>query len=100
MIFPKHQRFESPETLAEYCRTHPVCEVGGCTNAPMPTPHHLRSRKMGGGDEPTNLIRLCWWHHVGPAGWHRLGRYTWFTQFGARLLPDARAKVEAVLRPT
>ncbi|HEU5073195.1 MAG TPA: HNH endonuclease [Polyangiaceae bacterium] len=41
-----------------YTCTSPVCERHDVT------PHHLRFRSRGGGDEPENLTSLCVWCHL------------------------------------
>jgi len=41
-----------------YACTSPVCERHDVT------PHHLRFRSRGGGEEPENLTSLCVWCHL------------------------------------
>ena len=38
--------------------TNPTCTRRDCT------PHHVRFRAHGGGDEPENLTTLCSWCHL------------------------------------
>jgi hypothetical protein len=83
--------------LDAYAAAHPTCEVRGCWREPMPTPHHIRKRGLGGGDEEMNLLRLCLWHHVfGAEAWHVLQPGPWYAKFHDRLLPRAAAKVAVV----
>jgi hypothetical protein len=39
------------------------CTAPGCTQRAMLEAHHLRYRSSGGGNEPSNLITLCAFHH-------------------------------------
>lgn len=99
LAFPKpRRRTVDPRALKEYARTHPRCEIRFCKERPCPEPHHLISRKQGGDDVASNLLRLCLRHHWGVEGWHQLGALTWFERFRERLSDEACAKVRAALR--
>jgi hypothetical protein len=56
--------------LREYMKKHPLCEA--CGRPAYGLPHHIRHRASGGGDDPSNLLRLCADCHYGivhgPAG--------------------------------
>ena len=94
---PKPRRYKSEAALIRYHLDHPWCEVEGCRQWAMPTPHHLRPRSLGGSDVAENLLSLDWNHHIGPEGWHVLGPRTWYERFRERLSPENRAKIEARL---
>ena len=53
----------SEQQIQDYKDSHPLCETG-CDQVPWGKPHHIKSRGSGGSDEPENLLRLCWEHHV------------------------------------
>ena len=58
---PKPARVKDEGLLEAYHEVHPWCEV--CGRPAMRTPHHLKTRGSGGGDEWENLMSLCLWHH-------------------------------------
>lgn len=95
--FAKRRRIVDRVALARYRADNPVCEVVGCWREACPTPHHIRNVSLGGDDVPSNLLSLCWSHHVGSEGWHPLGAHRWFERFGDRLTHKARMKVLRVL---
>jgi hypothetical protein len=81
--------------LRDRCRcSSPVC------NRRDVTPHHLRFRSAGGGDEDDNMVSLCTWCHLfGVHGGRiratgRAGKICW--ELGAREAPCLR--VEGRLR--
>jgi hypothetical protein len=39
------------------------CTADGCTSRYRLEVHHIRWRADGGGQDPTNLTTLCWFHH-------------------------------------
>jgi len=96
-MFPKPIRVKNRAILDAYRLEHPECEVSGCRQTPMPTPHHIRPRSLGQDDRPQNCLSLCWTHHVGPEGFHTIGKHTWFKRFQDNLSPEARLKVATVL---
>lgn len=63
--FPKQKRVVNQKVLDE-ARRQP-CR---CCNSPGADPHHVTSRKAGGGDTHDNVIPLCRKHHV---MWHKEG---------------------------
>lgn len=100
--------FEKPQkrivdrrAVAAYVRAHPNCEVVGCTaRRGRVETHHIKSRKMGGSDVETNLLRLCsggadGGHHT---EWHTRGGREFLRRYELRLSDEARAKIAAVLR--
>ena len=89
------KRIVDKKAIKQYVLEHPLCEVLACLSEPCPEPHHLVSRKMGGDDVPSNLLRLCKTHHM---RWHHTGGRTWLQTYGDRLTSDARSKVMAALR--
>ena len=48
-------------TRAAQLARHPICE--DCGQQPASEVHHVISRAAGGGDEPGNLMSLCWACH-------------------------------------
>ena len=48
------------------------CRFPGCGERRFVDVHHIRHRAHGGGDELTNLVELCWFHHrlVHEGGWN------------------------------
>src|SRR5690606_1590084 len=54
----RQRAFESIYERDAYRCTSPVCQRRDVT------PHHLRFRSQGGGDEPENLTALCVWCHL------------------------------------
>jgi hypothetical protein len=46
-----------------YARDGWECASPTCTRRDV-TPHHLRFRSQGGGDEPENVVALCSWCHL------------------------------------
>lgn len=56
---PKIKPYRSREGLGRYRELHTVCEIPGCGRAAAKTPHHLKTRGAGGGDEWGNLMSLC-----------------------------------------
>lgn len=99
MMFPKPSRVRSTDNLRSYAARHRWCEVIGCNNAPAKTPHHILERGNGGGDEDSNLLRLCPEHHLlGPEAWHTLEARRWYALFRTRLSPVNRLKVERRLK--
>jgi hypothetical protein len=46
-----------------YLRDRHRCTSPACTRRDV-TPHHLRFRSAGGGDEPDNLATVCSWCHL------------------------------------
>lgn len=46
-----------------YARDGFVCQNPLCTRRDL-TPHHLRFRSAGGGDEDENVVSLCTWCHL------------------------------------
>lgn len=95
--FAKPVRLRDRKALKLYARQHPRCEVSGCRWKPMPEPHHIRPRSLGGPDSPENLCSLCQLHHIGNEGVHVLGHREWFRRFAARLSNEMRAKFERAL---
>lgn len=55
MLFPKIKRFQSKENL-DLIRSLPCCV---CGDPPPSDPHHIKTKKSGGGDELENLLSLC-----------------------------------------
>jgi len=98
MAFPKPTRVRDRKALKLYSSQHPRCEVNGCRWTPMPEPHHVQPRSLGGPDENGNLVSLCNLHHVGNEGVHTLGHRVWFRRHGTQLSSEARAKFERALR--
>ncbi len=47
--------------LEAYKKLHNACEA--CRKPVSGDPHHIRTRGAGGGDEPENLLRLCYECH-------------------------------------
>jgi hypothetical protein len=47
------------------------CRFPGCGGRVFTQVHHVRHRARGGGNELTNLVELCWFHHrlVHEGGW-------------------------------
>lgn len=80
----KVKRIVDPGAIAKYVATHPRCEVQRCTSDPMPEPHHIRPKSVGGDDVPENLIRLCFHHHLGNDGVHR-GHRRWWQKHASQL---------------
>jgi hypothetical protein len=39
------------------------CVMDGCRSRYRLQPHHIRQRCDGGGNDPDNLVTLCWYHH-------------------------------------
>ena len=60
---PKDMRVIDLQALKAYQAAHPICEMPGCMERSMRTPHHIKHRGSGGGDIPDNLISLCIAHH-------------------------------------
>ena len=48
------------------------CRFPGCGGRTFTHIHHVRHRAKGGGNEMTNLVELCWFHHrlVHEGGWN------------------------------
>ena len=48
------------------------CRFPGCGGRAFTHIHHVRHRAKGGGNEMTNLVELCWFHHrlVHEGGWN------------------------------
>jgi hypothetical protein len=95
------KRIVDRRALEGYARLHPTCEVIGCKarRARLET-HHIKSRKMGGSDVNTNLLRLCaggddGGHHT---EWHTRGGQAFYRRYRDRLSDEARVKVAAALR--
>jgi 5-methylcytosine-specific restriction endonuclease McrA len=92
------RRITDRKALESYARQHPCCEVMGCKarRSQLET-HHIKSRKMGGSDISSNLLRLCGFggHHT---EFHTVGGREWFRRYESRLPEDARAKIAAALR--
>ena len=78
-MFPKRRRIRDRKALARYHAAQPRCEV--CGQKAMAEPHHLVPRSQQGDDVAENLLSLCWSHHIGPEGWHILGKHRWFKRF-------------------
>jgi hypothetical protein len=56
--------YESDVAYAEiYARDGWECASPTCTRRDV-TPHHIRFRSQGGGDEPDNVVALCSWCHL------------------------------------
>lgn len=99
LAFPKPQkRVVDRRAVDSYAKAHPFCEVAGCKarRARLET-HHIVSRKMGGSDVPSNLLRLCGFggHHT---EWHTCGGREWFRRYESQLTDEAREKVRTALR--
>jgi hypothetical protein len=56
---------------AVHARDH-GCRFPGCAGRVFTHLHHVRHRAKGGGNEMTNLVELCWFHHrlVHEGGWN------------------------------
>ena len=67
-MFPKPKRVENPEIL-ERVRNTPCIQCGQWPS----DPHHITTRKAGGGDHGDNVMPLCRKHHV---EWHFIGVLT------------------------
>lgn len=39
------------------------CSIEGCTSRNRLEVHHIRPRSLGGGNEDSNLVTVCWFHH-------------------------------------
>ena len=59
----KLKRIKPNQKLYDYMDAHPFCEACGTQVSPSALPHHIRTRGAWGGDEPENLLRLCYEHH-------------------------------------
>jgi hypothetical protein len=40
-----------------------LCQIPGCTN-PVAQLHHIIFRSNGGSDAVSNLLGVCWFHHL------------------------------------
>lgn len=97
LAFPKPQkRIVDRKAVASYARNHPSCEVAGCkARRSTHETHHIVSRKMGGSDVQSNLLRLCMNHH---SEWHTRGGREFFRRYEMQLSDEARQKVRSALR--
>jgi hypothetical protein len=57
-VVSSNRKYEHIYERDGYTCTSPVCERHDVT------PHHLRFRSQGGGEEPENLTSLCVWCHL------------------------------------
>lgn len=95
------KRIVDKQAVAAYARAHPHCEVLGCkARRSRVETHHIKSRKMGGSDVETNLLRLCaggadGGHHT---EWHTRGGREFLRRYELQLPEEARVKIAAVLR--
>lgn len=77
-------------------RSRGMCEAGlpGCRFSEGMEIHHLKSRSLGGSDNPINLIHLCWschrWVTDKKAGWERFRTASW--QEEGKRLSDSEGK--------
>lgn len=93
----KTRRVRDPGALTQYKRQHPRCE--GCGKAKTDDAHHIRSKAMGGDDDPeTNIIALCRRCHMAWTNVNRT-RAEWLDARKATMTPEARAKVLLALGP-
>jgi hypothetical protein len=86
---------ERPQYFAVYRRDVFRCSSPVCTRRDV-TPHHLRFRAWGGGDEDENVASLCVWCHLRGVHEGRItaeppaSRIRW--QIGDVLFVDGRTK--------
>ena len=74
--------------ILDYIYKHPWCEACGEPLSEKIMPHHIKTRGAGGKDDETNLLRLCYRHHLDI---HNLGQ----TRF-VKLWPHLTMKIMAV----
>lgn len=92
------KRIVDKRAITAYARTFRQCEIIRCASSRNTVEtHHIVSRKMGGSDIPSNLLRLCGFggHHT---EWHTVGGKEFFRRYGDLLSDEARAKVAVALR--
>lgn len=92
------KRLVDRQAVEAYARQKPGCEVAGCrARRSVVETHHIISRKMGGSDVASNLLRLCGFggHHT---IWHTIGGHEFYRRHENQLSEEAREKVRAALR--
>ena len=60
MMLPKRVITRDKKLFRLYGENSSVCEVCG---SPAVDIHHIKLKSQGGGDEHSNLIALCRYHH-------------------------------------
>jgi 5-methylcytosine-specific restriction endonuclease McrA len=58
---PKPHTLRSLKNIHDYRTAHPCCEVCGSTQGLQV--HHAKTKGSGGGDEPDNLMMVCYKCH-------------------------------------
>jgi hypothetical protein len=69
--FHKAPAIPAATRRAVHARDH-GCRFPGCAGRAFTHIHHVRHRAKGGGNQVTNLVELCWFHHrlVHEGGWN------------------------------
>ena len=63
-VWPGEKTGKLKEQYAIYERDGWRCAVPGCTCTGPLNAHHIKLRSQGGSDEPSNLITVCFFHHI------------------------------------